>query len=304
MSAGTDRRTADRLPTFLGIGALKAGTSYLDALLRTHPEITMPASMKEVQFFTAHHERGPEWYAAQYPATSTEVRGDVSPEYLADPRCPARIAALLPDVKLVLSVRSPVQRAYSQYRHWVQETGYRGSFAQFLVDHPAGIDRGLYWTHLQRYLAHVPAERIHVLVFEELVRRPETVLPSLFGFLGVREDHAPANLGEAENVSGTRRFPALYVQAKRLSRRLYGSGHGRWVTAVKRGPLGRVFQDPARASSAPPIEPATAAELMERYADEIAGLSRFVGRDLAGLWSAPTPPAERTQHTAHQQEDV
>ena len=303
MTGPAGGRDGGPLPTFLGIGALKAGTSYLDALLRTHPDITMPATMKEVQFFTAHHARGPEWYAAQYPASTTEVRGDISPQYLADPRSPERIARMLPDVKLVLSVRSPVQRAYSQFRHWVQETGYPGTFEQFLDEHPAGVDRGLYWTHLQRYLGHVPAARIHVLVFEELVSRPEAVLGPLFGFLGVREDHVPENLGQAENVSGSRRFPALYVQAKRVSRRLYGSGHGRWVTAAKRGLVGKVFHAPATTAPVPPPSPATAAELAERYAEEVAGLSRFVGRDLAALWSPPAPD-QPTGHPAPQEREI
>src|SRR4051812_27017228 len=120
----TDARR--RLPDFIGIGALKAGTTYLDALLRTHPDICMPTVLKEVQFFTQHYERGPDWYADQFDCGATAMRGEISPQYLVHPLAPERMAKVLPDARLVLSVREPIERTYSQYKHYIRDTAYRG----------------------------------------------------------------------------------------------------------------------------------------------------------------------------------
>lgn len=274
----------EALPAFVGIGALKAGTTYLDALLRTHPGITMPHTMKEVQFFTEHHARGPGWYAEQFRGDEGRLRGEISPQYLAGEECPERMARMLPDAKLILIVRDPAERAYSQYKHWVQETGYQKDFDTFLEEHPSGIDRGRYWTHLQRYLRHYSPDRVHVIVFEELVADPAAQLRELHAFLGVDPGHVPPNIGEAANVSGDPRFRFAYVQAKRLSRWLYARGQGRLVTVVKRIPVTSLVAAKT-ATSLPPMSRATAAALAETYAAEVEGLSGFLGRDLTGAWS-------------------
>src|SRR5438552_2688078 len=116
----------ERLLDFVGIGALKAGTTYLDALLRTHPNICMPTVLKEVQFFTSHYHRGASWYASQFDCRDDMVRGEISPRYLIDPAVPQRMTTLIPNAKLILSVREPIERTYSQYKHSIRETRYRG----------------------------------------------------------------------------------------------------------------------------------------------------------------------------------
>ena len=300
------------LPDFLGIGALKAGTSYLDAMLRSHPELSLPLHLKEVEFFSRHHERGLGWYAAQFAAPDGRPRGEISPQYLFDPACPARIEAANPGTKLLVSVRNPVDRAYSQYRHWVQETRYRGDFEQFLTEHPGAIERSSYWTLLQRYRDRFPDEQLHIVVFEEMTRDPATVLAGLYRFLGVAEDHDPGTMFDAVNSSGTPRFPRLYAASKQVSRWLYDHGQAQRVEAVKRvrpqdvlrgrsgdGPGGRraAASTTGRTSTESADSGGTAGATtgpgrgaVERIAaataDDVAALSAYVGRDLSATWPA------------------
>ncbi|HWC10645.1 MAG TPA: sulfotransferase, partial [Acidimicrobiales bacterium] len=273
-----------RLPDFLGIGALKAATTYLDVLLRGHPDLCLPDHVKEVQFFNRHYDRGAEWYAGLFSCPDGRLRGEISPQYLTDERCAPRIAALLPDVRLLVSIRDPVQRAYSQYKHWVEERGYREPFETFLADHPAALSRGEYFRSLSRYLDHFPMERLHVVLAEELVGRPGPVLAGIFTFLGIDPAAAPAPAARPQNVSTVPRFHRLYVGTKRLTRWLYERGGAGVVDAAKRLGAPRLFQGGTARRSFHPLTPATAERLREHYAADVAGRSAIVGRDLAGYW--------------------
>ena len=273
------------LPDFVGIGALKAGTSYLDAMLRSHPGLSLPAHLKEVEYFSRHHARGPAWYAGQFASDDGRPRGEISPQYLHDPACAERIRAANPTAKVLVSVRHPVARAYSQYRHWVQETGFAGDFAAFLAAHPGALERSHYWKQLQPYRDAFPAAQLHVIVFEDIVAEPVAVLRALYSFLGVDPAHVPAAVGEAVNASGAPRFPRLYVQSKRISRWLYAHGAGATVSRLKaRGP-GRLLsrrEPTAGAGASPPAE--LAARLGAEFRDDAKQLSAYLDRDLVGLW--------------------
>ncbi len=294
MTVAAPRRTGSvnlrlslALPDFLGIGALKAATTYLDALLRAHPQLCLPSGLKEVQFFNRYYDRGPEWYAGLFAGCEGGRRGEVSPQYLSDERCPARIATLLPDVKLLVSIRDPVERAYSQYKHWVEERGYPEPFETFLADHPGTLARGEYFRSICRYLDHFPFENLHVVVAEELVTRPGPVLGPVFTFLGVDPEAAPPAVARAQNVSAVPRFHRLYVATKRVTRWLYGRGGARVVDTAKRLGVPRLFHDGSPRRAFPPLTPATTERLRDHYASDVAGLSALLGRDLSACWWQP-----------------
>ena len=278
------------LPDFVGIGALKAGTSYLDAMLRSHPGLSLPRHVKEVEFFNRHHARGMDWYSGQFAAPDGRLRGEISPQYLDDASCPARIVEANPSAKLFVSVREPVARAYSQYRHWVQERGYSGDFAAFLTDHPGAVERGRYWAALRRYRDVFPADQIHVIVFEDMITRPLPVLQALYAFLGVDAGHVPEEIDQAVNVSGAARFPHLYVHSKKVSRWLYARGASRTAARLKRwgpGALLRGRETPPTLALGPPAD--VAARLADEFRGDAAQLSSYLGRDLVALWGLADP---------------
>ncbi len=273
------------LPDFLGIGALKAGTSYLDAMLRGHPEVGLPPAVKEVEFFNRHFDRGPEWYGRQFRGAEGLVRGEISPQYLFDARAAGRIRDLVPDVRLVVSVRDPVERAYSQYKHWAQETAYRGSFEDFLTDHPGAVARGRYLPQLRPYLDRFSREQILVIVFEELVGQPGTTMAGVYRFIGVDPLYRPARADQAVNVSAPPRFHGSYVASKRVSRWVQDRGGTRIIAAAKRAGIDRVFGSKGEGAAFAPLLPATARRLADTYAGDNDALSRFLGRDLRSMWS-------------------
>ncbi|MCP9819460.1 sulfotransferase [Synechococcus sp. Cruz-9H2] len=105
------------LPVFLGLGVQKGGTTTLHGWLSSHPQVHLPP-VKELHYFSLHHERGPAWYAARFAdAPPGSLCGDITPYYIFHPEAPRRIQALLPEVRLIVLLRDPVDRALSQYFH-------------------------------------------------------------------------------------------------------------------------------------------------------------------------------------------
>ena len=198
------------LPDFLILGAQKAGTTALYAYLRRHPEITGP-SWKEVSYFDRHYARGPNWYRGNFPnllRSRGELVGEASPSYLFHPLAPRRVAALVPDAKLIVLVRNPVDRAYSHYHHEVAlgreplsfedalaaEDGRTAGEEARLAAEPGYFShawwnhtykaRGCYAEQLERWLDVFPLERLLVLPSEELLGEPGRTHARVLEFLG------------------------------------------------------------------------------------------------------------------------
>lgn len=105
------------LPQFLGIGVQKGGTTSLYSLLKKHPNIYLPTK-KEIHFFTLNFYKGNEWYENHFDACSSkQICGEVTPYYIFHPYALQRIKQLCPEVKLIILLRDPVQRALSHYFH-------------------------------------------------------------------------------------------------------------------------------------------------------------------------------------------
>lgn len=211
--------TASRrvLPDFIIFGAMRCGTSSLYHTLTEHPQVSA-ALRKEVRFFDQHFERGLDWYRAHFPPASTMARraaragsaltGEASPEYLYHPLAAERIAATLPEVKLVALLRDPVERAWSHYQHSVRrgverlpfrdalareeerlageiermrQPGYRGGAYEAF----SYVSQGRYAEHLRPWFEHFPRERILIVRAEEMFAAPGATLAAITEFLGL-----------------------------------------------------------------------------------------------------------------------
>jgi Sulfotransferase domain len=217
---GTVTARGRPLPDFLVLGAQKAGTTALYAYLRWHPGITGP-SWKEVSFFDRHWWRGERWYRGQFPLRSRgRLVGEASPSYLFHPLAPERARAVVPDARLVVVLRDPVDRAYSQYQHEValgreplsfeealaaEEGRTRGEVERLVADPRAFSHewwdhtyaaRGLYAEQLERWLAVFPRDQLLVVTSDELGERPAESYGSILSFLGA----APHSLDEYPRV--------------------------------------------------------------------------------------------------------
>ncbi len=273
------------LPNFLGIGAPRAGTTWLHELLASHPQVYVPSRRKEVRFFDDYYSRGLDWYAGFFPRDALAARylaiGEITPHYLYPAECPERIAGLPSVTRLLLILRDPVARAYSHYCHSVRIDNYRGTFESFLQQEPHALHAGFYARHLQRYLQCFRREQFLILTHERALADVAATKQSLAAFLRVPATGFPPQAGlERVNAGSTPRARRLYALLARLTRRLQRWDLD-WVSNLgKRLGVKQLFGE---APSPPPMLPQTRANLRDLYAPDIAELQAMFGLDLS-IW--------------------
>lgn len=204
------------LPDFLVVGAQRCGTTSLFHYLVQHPAIAGPRLAKGVHWFDTAYDRSERWYRAHFPTRRQRERagvravGEASPYYLFHPYVAERIAARLPDVRVVAILRDPVERARSHHGHEVAR-GFESLPLEAALDaeparlagadhalaapsgrhrfhqHHGYVARGRYAEQLERLHATVGREHVLVVFTEDLDRRPQEVIAAVHRFLGVPE---------------------------------------------------------------------------------------------------------------------
>lgn len=272
------------LPSWLVIGAPRAGTTALAAWLGGLPELFVPLA-KEVRYFSHDrlYERGADYYRSRFAgAAPGQLTGEATPRYLADSHVPARIATLLPDVRMIAIVREPVARAYSH--HWyLRGLGYEHrSFEEAMAAErsvaggdPAGLlAMGRYAEHLARYDRCFAPDQVLTLVFEELVADPAPSFEAACRHIGIAPrppavDPARRNEPFGLRWVGLQRFMVRHRAWSRLP----------WDLA------GRIDQLNRRPLEVPPMDPALGAELRAEMREPNRALAERLGRPLP--WPEP-----------------
>ena len=195
---GVPRCKLALLPDFLVISPPKTGSTWLADNVRRHPGLFVPAR-KEVKYFSSFGDwLGLEWYLDHFAEAGDRLKGEASPSYALLPLDRIRLVReLMPQVKLVFLMRDPVDRAWSHVRHTFRygeaAFAYRAIPLEEATDqdwrdgarHPWIVANNDYLGQLQRWLSIFPREQFFVGFYEDLARRPESLLRDLFAFLGV-----------------------------------------------------------------------------------------------------------------------
>jgi hypothetical protein len=208
--------------SFLGIGAQKAGTTWLYANLRKHPALGFPAG-KEVHFWDENHARGIGWYRSLFPDEGERLLGEMTPAYAILP--PERIAEChhyFPDLRLIYIIRNPIDRAWSAAKMALVNAQMTMAEAsdQWFLDHfhsQASRTRGDHEACLRNWRGAFPKESLLVLRFEDLAREPEQFLTrccrhlQIADFQAVREEAhlTHVHMGEAVPLRASLR-PTLH----------------------------------------------------------------------------------------------
>ena len=269
------------LPSFLVIGAQRAGTTTLFDQLLLHPDLHGPAgggevtwADKEIHFFDERFLLGPTWYRSFFPLTLRRrwararggdvVAGEATPYYIFHPLVPERVAATIPDVRLIAVLRDPVERAYSHYqmmrRSKREELSFEDALAaeanrlaseseveleagttRFRIGtgerrkhyhhrHHSYFARGLYADQLARWLACFPREQLLVLGVEDLAGRRAETLRRVLDFLGAR----PLEL-RGDTVANQGSYAPMRAETRAELESRYAEPNARLVELLGRG---------------------------------------------------------------------
>lgn len=276
-------------PDFVIIGAKRGGTTSLYNYLLEHPSISplFPGRqrIKGVHYFDSEFARGPRWYRSHFPLTVGSrhiarpsvvpaITGEASPYYLFHPLAAERLAREFPEVRLIVLLRDPVERAYSHYRErvrhgaeWlsfqealdaeaarlrgeaeriVREPGYRSVAHE---DH-SYLEQGRYLDMLPRWFALFPRERFHIVASEELYDDPGRVVPDVWSFLGL-----PPRKLQSRTRHNYHQAPALAPATRRRLQRAFAE-HNRELEQLLGRPLPWAAAAPPVHSTPPRIGPA------------------------------------------------
>lgn len=265
------------LPEFIIIGAAKAATTWIAHQLRSHPGAFLPAP--EPHFFSTEFDRGLDWYRQCFrDAHPGEKIGEKSADYLAHPLAARRIAEMLPDARLVVQLRNPIERAYSDfcmlYRRGTVRGDPRPYFQRATTPQPRFLDDGLYHRHLDRFLEFFPREQIKIFLYEDIKERPAEVVAQVCNHIGIEPPTAPAALRKRVNDSEAALLPlGLRLALRPLKPIVKPLRNHDWFRRMRQ-PLARQVQYP-------PLEPDLRLRLRDFYADDVARLEPLLERDLS-----------------------
>lgn len=195
---------SDRLVNFVICGTQKGGTSALDSYLREHPEICM-ADKKEVHFFDneSFYANGKPDYSIYHsffsPKPSHKLVGEATPIYMYWHDAPWRMWEYNPNMKLIVVLRNPIDRAYS---HWNMERSRNAESLPFWdaiqneqqrcrealpYQHRvfSYVDRGYYLEQLRRLWHYFSKDKVLVLKNDYLKNQPNEALKEVCSFLGI-----------------------------------------------------------------------------------------------------------------------
>jgi hypothetical protein len=232
---------------FLGIGAQKAGTTWLFRQLRAHPQIRFPAD-KEVHFWDQENTVDVEAYRRRFPTPpDTATRnGEITPAYaILSPARVAQIHAEFPALRLFYILRNPIERAWSSALMALEraELTIDEASDQWFIDHfrsQGSLRRGDYEACIRTWASAYPMDQILVLRYESIASEPRALLRRVAAHLGVDTDFFST------------------IPDDELTRRVFaGSGH------------------PLRLSLRPALE--------QLYREKILSLGDYLGTDL-GDW--------------------
>ena len=197
---------------FIGIGAAKSATTWITRCLDEHPEIGV-AFRKEVNYFNEKYaffnlppnwHKGVSWYKANFlNCKGMKYKGEFSVEYLMDPSASENIYQILPQVKLIVSLRNPIDATYSLYHQLAKENQVPSSFRAALEVCPSLLAANKHGTNLRRYFRVFPKSNIHPIVYERIRGHEREVISALYHFLGADSDFVPQSLIDKVNPAGT-----------------------------------------------------------------------------------------------------
>lgn len=208
------------LPSFLIVGAQRSGTTSMYRTLSQHPAVLKAVLHKGVHYFDLNYGRGLSWYRGHFPLDSSARRVqretgvpaqsmESSPYYMVHPLAPTRIAADLPDVKLLVLLRDPVERAYSAHAHELargfetqpferalalEPERLRGQTERLSSDpdaishehqHNAYLSRGQYVDYLEHLARLFGRDRLHAVDSHAFFAHPEGSYDGVLRFLGL-----------------------------------------------------------------------------------------------------------------------
>ena len=295
-----------RMPEFLTVGAMKSGTTALYQYLKQHPQIYM-GPVRETRFFCLENStpdfKGPgdartihkyvvtnieDYQNIFSKARPDQIVGERCNVYLCDPTAAERIYAHIPQVKIIVLLRNPVERAYSNYLNTVRNGREKAqTFSKALSLEEDRTSRnwdyfwryqqtGFYYEQLKRYYERFSPQQIRIYLYKDWKENNLAILKDIFSFIGVDESFVPKPVSGNVSYWPKSHFVNRFLQQPSWQRSIL-------KTCMGRKRFKRWAKEKAQHNfiSPPPLCPKIRSELTAAYREDIIALQGLISRDLS-----------------------
>lgn len=280
---------------FIGIATSKSATTSISKLLSEHPEIcfSIPKELRDFNTYESYRFnyrinkrslKSLDWYFKHFShCQSDKLRGEYSPRYFIDPQAPAHIFNAIPSVKLILSFRNPISRAYSAYQMAINTIKEEDRGFRYMLDNYSEyIEKGMYHKHLCRWLKYFPKEQMHILIFDDFKHNTAEEMKRLYRFLGVDYHFIPPSLNHKFNTSRIEKYRWVRKMERFIMYNAPLLGMGSLTERFRKTKLIKWKQE----FQSNPIEYNTINKhdkeyLIEVFRDDIDSLGQLLDRDLS-----------------------
>lgn len=271
---------------FVVIGPGKCGTSWIFNILKNHPEVCVSSS-KETLYFERYIHKSEDWYHEFFAhKKSNQITGEISNTYVFDPKVPKRIADYNKDIKLISTLRNPIDRTFSHYLYMLKVGEEKGTFDEVLKKRPDLIYRGKYSELLSAYDKHFTKDQILVLLFEDLKTNNRAYANQLFGFLEIEKDISQKLLDEKVLSASKARNQFIASTVTKLAHLARDLGFAELVTKVKfNKKLTRFFYSEFKSGQKPKLNLEHRNMLMNIFYNDVEKLSFRLNKDMIKYWN-------------------
>lgn len=242
------------VPDFVIVGPQKCATTWTYEGLAEHPDVYVPDT-DSVHYFDMNYHRGPEWYREYFPEDPSEhaIIGEETPSYIRDEAVPERLAEINPEAKIIISVRNPVDRAFSHYWHEKAKGKISFEFEEVFENYDLyenWVRPGMYVDHVRRFEEYFDTDRIKLIYFDDLVEDDAAFMRDVYEFVGADPEFSPSTLDEKVNEArrsfGIEIVDKLYYRAVGMAYRNFGESTKRvlrpFYQFVENGGIRNLFQ--------------------------------------------------------------
>lgn len=272
----TEFRTPD-LPEFIIIGAAKAATTWVRNQLVMRPDVFLPAP--EPHFFSREYHRGEAWYRQWFQdAGQGQMIGEKSADYLADPHAAERIFQMIPSARILVQLRNPIARAYSDYCMLYRRGAVDRHIGEYLGSPsnsmPRFLEDSLYFKHILRFLDWFPADRIKVIIYDDICHNPEQIVSEVVSFLDLPELADGVQLAPKANAGDKPLLPLPVRLALRPAKPIVAPMRDQpWFNAIR-----GIF---ARPVAYPPLSEDLVKFMREYFSHDVESMASLIRRDLS-----------------------
>ena len=198
------------LPNFIIIGTVRSGSTSLYYNICEHPSV-LEAAYDEIGYFDSNYHLGQNWYRSMFPTqkmmdkiredTRYSITGEDTPFYFWKQEVAERIFSDIPETKIIIILRNPVDRAYSNYKLAVRENNEKLTFEEAIEEEieflsknsfletvnrfRSYLTKGMYVNQIKPWLDIFPRNQFHILSTEQMKNKPHETLNQVFKFLSI-----------------------------------------------------------------------------------------------------------------------